>query len=71
MDDMLSRVINEHAQEYPKRPEYKLESLSRLSKTYRLYVYLNDPEDIYVKRAQFLKAITESWEKAKQEAQAG
>lgn len=68
LDGILTKVVDRYADRYPKRPEYNLESLTRLSKTYRFYIYLNDPEEIYEKRTRFLKSITEAWENAKQKA---
>jgi len=64
LEDVLREVIEKHTTDAVK-PEYKLIQLSRLSKTFMIYLYTKDPNNIYDKRTVLLKEITEAWENRK------
>ena len=69
LEKVLNSVIERYAEKLPRKPEYKLKKLTRLERNYTVYIYVKQPQDIFVIRPQMLKEITEAWEKAKAQNQ--
>jgi len=68
LEEIFKAVADKYSNELPKRIEYKLIKLTRLEKTYRVYLYVKRPENIFTYYPKVLDEITRMWEKAKAEA---
>ena len=68
LEEIFKAVADKYSNELPKRIEYKLIKLTRLEKTYRIYLYVKRPENIFTYYPKVLDEITRMWEKAKAEA---
>ena len=68
LEEIFNAVADKYSNELPKRIEYKLIKLTRLEKTYRIYLYVKRPENIFTYYPKVLDEITRMWEKAKAEA---
>ena len=68
LEEIFNAVADKYSNELPKRIEYKLIKLTRLEKTYRVYLYVKRPENIFTYYPKVLDEITRMWEKAKAEA---
>ena len=68
LEEIFNAVAEKYSKELPKRIEYKLIKLTRLEKTYRIYLYVKRPENIFTYYPKVLDEITRTWEKAKAEA---
>ena len=68
LEEIFNAVADKYSNELPKRIEYKLIKLTRLEKTYRIYLYVKRPENIFTYYPKVLDEITRMWEEAKAEA---
>jgi len=68
LEEIFNAVTDKYSKELPKQIEYRLVKLTRLEKTYRIYLYVKRPESIFTYYPKVLDEITRTWEKAKAEA---
>jgi small-conductance mechanosensitive channel len=65
LEELLDKVADRYAETLPKKPGYKTTKLTRLDRTYMLYIYVEDPQDIFRFQPKILREIIEEWENAK------
>ena len=68
LEEIFKAVAKKYSKDLPKQIEYKLIKLTRLERTYRVYLYVKRPENIFTYYPKILGEIMEMWEKAKAEA---
>lgn len=65
LEEVFRKVTEKYLEKLPKQIEYRLVKLTRIERTYRMYLYVRRPEEIFTYYPQILSEITETWEKAK------
>ena len=64
VEEIFDRVIEQHKESLPRKPEYGMTKLTRLERYYMFYLYVKSPRDIFTVQPEFLREITEAWDKA-------
>ena len=57
IERILEEVISEYEELLPKRPEYAMTKLDRLSKRYHLYIYVKDPKQLFSIPSEVLRKV--------------
>jgi small conductance mechanosensitive channel len=65
LEKTFDEVIARFEKELPKKPEYALLSVGAFSRTYMFSLYVKAPKDIFTVHPEFVKRITEAWDKAR------
>ena len=65
LEEILDNVIERYAEKLPRKPEYQPTKLTSFARHYVVYIYVEDPRDIFVLQPQLVKEITQAWDKAK------
>lgn len=68
LEVIFNTVAKKYSKDLPKQIEYRLIKLTRLERTYRVYLYVKCPENVFTYYPKILSEIMEMWEKAKAEA---
>ncbi|NWF86722.1 mechanosensitive ion channel [Candidatus Bathyarchaeota archaeon] len=69
VEKILNHVIERYAERLPRKPEYQSTKLTSFARHYMLYIYVEDPKDIFVLYPQFTREVTQAWDKARSESQ--
>ncbi|MFQ5758890.1 MAG: mechanosensitive ion channel family protein [Candidatus Bathyarchaeia archaeon] len=64
LEEIFDRVIERYKERLPRKPEYGMTKLTRLERYYMFYLYVKSPRDIFTIQPEFLREITEAWDKA-------
>ncbi len=67
LEEIFDGVIERYRERLPKKPEYGMTKLTRLERYYMFYLYVESPRDIFTIQPEFLREITEAWDKARLE----
>ncbi|RLG50547.1 MAG: hypothetical protein DRO00_08575 [Thermoproteota archaeon] len=57
IDKILEEVISEYEEKLPRKPEYAMASLDRLSKRYYIYIYVKDPQQLFSIPSEILRKV--------------
>lgn len=65
MEKTFDEVIERYAEKLPRKPEYAQLRIGAFDRGYAFYLYVKKPQDIFVIHPEFVKEITEAWDKAR------
>jgi len=65
LEEIFDKVGERYLKELPKKLEYEAVKLTRLERTYRFFLYVKKPEQIFRLHPQILREIIVEWEKVK------
>jgi hypothetical protein len=68
IEEILNTVVERYAEKLPRKPEYDLTGLTRLDRTYMLYIYVEDPHDVVLLRPTILREVTKLWDAMRAES---
>jgi len=58
IEKILDELILEYEEKLPMKPEYAMTSFDRLSKRYHLYIYVEDPQQLFSIPSEMLRKIS-------------
>lgn len=67
LEKTFDEVIARFEKELPRKPEYAQLSVGAFERKYAFYLYVKKPKEIFTVHPEFVKQITEAWEKARKE----
>ncbi len=59
IEKILEEVFSEYEKRLPKKPEYAMASLDRLSKRYLIYIYVKDPLQLFSIPSEILQKVAQ------------
>lgn len=62
IETIFSEVFQKYAQMLPKEPSYMLTRSGAFERVYTLYIYVRNPEDIFVLRPQIAEEVFKRWD---------
>jgi small conductance mechanosensitive channel len=65
LEGVLNSVIERYAEKLPRKPEYQTTKLTRLERGYMVYIYVEEPRDIFMLQPRMLREIIQTWDKAR------
>jgi len=67
IEETLDNVIQRYEEKLPKKPEYQPTRLTNFARHYMLYIYVEDPKDIFALQPQIIKEITQAVDKTQKQ----
>jgi len=67
LEEIFEKTSKKYSKELPQKIDYKLVKLTRLERTYRIYLYVKRPKEIFTYYPKVLDEIIKEWEKTKAE----
>jgi hypothetical protein len=65
LEKTFDEVIERYAEKLPRKPEYVQLRIGAFDRGYAFYLYVKKPQDIFAIHPEFVKEITEAWDKAR------
>jgi len=65
LEKTLDEVIERYAEKLPRKPEYVQLRMGAFDRTYAFYLYVKEPHDIFTVHPEFVKEVTEAWDRAR------
>lgn len=62
LEKVIDNTINRYAKKLPRKPEYKMIGTTSFAKRYIIYIYVENPEDIFTFYPLLAREITQAWD---------
>ena len=66
LESVFDKVIAKYEKDAPRKPEYAQMSIGAFERRYVFYLYVRRPQDVFTLHPQFVREITEAWDKARE-----
>ena len=68
LESIFDSVIEKFEKDAPRKPEYAQMSVGAFERRYVFYLYVKRPQDVFTLHPEFVREITEAWDKARGKA---
>jgi small-conductance mechanosensitive channel len=65
LESLFDKVVAKYEKEMPRKPEYAQMSIGAFDRRYLFYLYVKRPQDVFTLHPEFVREITEAWDKAR------
>ncbi|MGB9740296.1 MAG: mechanosensitive ion channel family protein [Candidatus Bathyarchaeia archaeon] len=65
LEKMLDAVLERYAGKMPKKPDYQPTGITAFARSYKIYIYTENAEDIFIFYPKIMREIIQAWDEAK------